>query len=219
MAVEDKYLNMEGLQRLVAKLKETYGEAFQWKGAVANVAGLPAIAGLTVASVGNVYNVTAAGKTTADFVEGAGKSLPANSNVVLSNTGTDSDPVLKWDVIGVFDISDKLTFGSGMPESPDDGDTFLYMGNTTYTYSAVADLTGKNPQKEGWYVSDGGDPAAYTLTTDTEPQSGTTYYTRAAQYVQGVIYQYDGTDTAWVAKSGGDTFVPITIAEIDSLFE
>ena len=28
MAVEDKYLNMEGLQRLVAKLKETYGEAF-----------------------------------------------------------------------------------------------------------------------------------------------------------------------------------------------
>ncbi len=48
----------------------------------------------------------------------------------------------------------------------------------TITYTAVENPTG-NPQAQGWYVSDG---TSYTLTTDTEVQSGTTYYTRTNAY-------------------------------------
>ncbi len=40
-------------------------------------------------------------------------------------------------------------------------------------YIAVTTTTGKNPKNEGWYVKSGND---YVLTTDTTPQSGTTYY-------------------------------------------
>lgn len=48
---------------------------------------------------------------------------------------------------------------------------------TEYTYTAVEDTTGKNPATEGWYVGDATN--GYTLTEDTEPQSGTTYYVRS----------------------------------------
>lgn len=211
-----KYLDWDGLVELVSKLKEKYGECFHWEGVVANVAALPTISGLTVDDVGSVYNITTAGKTTSDFVEGAGKALPANSNVVLSNLGTEQSPVLKWDVIGVFDISDKLTFGTTFPASPSDGDTFLYTGATTYEYTAVTPEGTENPQEEGWYVSDG---TTYTLTSDTTVQSGTTYYTRTEQYLQGVVYQYDSTASEWNALSSGDTMIAITTAEVDSLFE
>lgn len=47
----------------------------------------------------------------------------------------------------------------------------------TYTYTKVTgDTTGKNPSEEGWYVqTDGG----FVLSTDTEVQEGTDYYTRS----------------------------------------
>ena len=38
------------------------------------------------------------------------------------------------------------------------------------------DVSGKNPKLNGWYVKNG---STYTLTTDTEPQNGTTYYVKA----------------------------------------
>jgi hypothetical protein len=40
-------------------------------------------------------------------------------------------------------------------------------------FIAVTTTTGKNPKNEGWYVKSGND---YVATTDTTPQSGTTYY-------------------------------------------
>lgn len=38
------------------------------------------------------------------------------------------------------------------------------------------------------------------------------------QYLQGVIYQYDSSESKWVALSQGDEFTPIPNAYIDSLF-
>ena len=56
--------------------------------------------------LGNVYNVTDAFTTTADFVEGAGKSYPAGTNVVVVNTGTTASPTYKFDVLaGFVDLS------------------------------------------------------------------------------------------------------------------
>ena len=47
------------------------------------------------------------------------------------------------------------------------------MLNVARFYTAVVTTTGKNPKNEGWYVKSG---SKYVLTTDTTPQSGTTYY-------------------------------------------
>ena len=63
-------------------------------------ASLPA---LSSANEGKVYNVTDAFTTTADFVEGAGKSYPAGTNVVIVNT---SGTTYKYDVLaGFVDLS------------------------------------------------------------------------------------------------------------------
>lgn len=69
-------------------------------------ANLPA---LTATNVNNLYNITDAFTTTADFVEGAGKSYPAGTNVAIINTGTASSPVYKYDAYtGVIDLSPYL---------------------------------------------------------------------------------------------------------------
>ena len=76
--------------------------ALKPKGSVA-FASLPA---LTSANLNSMYNVTDAFTTTADFVEGAGKSYPAGTNVAIINTGTDASPVYKYDTMtGVIDLS------------------------------------------------------------------------------------------------------------------
>lgn len=77
--------------------------ALKPKGSVA-FASLPA---LTAANLNNVYNVTDAFTTTADFVEGAGKDFPAGTEVAIINNGTDSSPVYKYSVYsGFIDLSD-----------------------------------------------------------------------------------------------------------------
>lgn len=82
-----------------SKISSTY----KAKGSVA-FANLPA---LTATNEGSVYNVTDAFTTTADFVEGAGKSYPAGTNVVIINDGTDASPSYKYDVLpGFIDLSD-----------------------------------------------------------------------------------------------------------------
>lgn len=63
-------------------------------------ASLPA---LSSANEGKVYNVSDSFTTTADFVEGAGKSYPAGTNVVIINT---SGSTYKYDVLsGFVDLS------------------------------------------------------------------------------------------------------------------
>ena len=211
------YLDLSGLTHFKAKLDAEYAsiKALVFKGTVADVAHLPTVAN---ESIGSIYNITAAGTTTSDFVEGAGLPLQAGENVVAVNVGTDQSPEMKWDILGgVFNLDDRLQFGSTMPANPENGQTFLYMGETTYTYDEVTPVGTENPQAEGWYVSDG--EGGYIATTDTEVQSGTTYYEKNEQYVTGVIYVYDSTASAWEAQTAGDTFIPITNNEIDSLFD
>ena len=73
--------------------------AYKAKGSVA-FASLPAIASATI---GDVYNVTDQFSTTADFMEGAGKSYSAGTNVVCVDAGSGTK---KWDVLaGFVDLS------------------------------------------------------------------------------------------------------------------
>lgn len=60
-------------------------------------ASLPA---LSAATVGDVYNVTDAFLTTADFVEGAGQSYGAGTNIVCVDSG--GEGTKKWDVLAGF---------------------------------------------------------------------------------------------------------------------
>ena len=69
---------------------------------------------LTAANLNNVYNVTDAFTTTSDFVEGAGKSFPAGTEVAIINNGDDQTPVYKYSVYsGFIDLSAYWTSTSG----------------------------------------------------------------------------------------------------------
>lgn len=60
--------------------------------------------------LGNVYNVTNAFTTTADFVEGAGHKHSAGTNVVVVNVGSAETPSYKFDVLsGVVDLTGYYT--------------------------------------------------------------------------------------------------------------
>lgn len=323
---EKEYLDYEGTVELVAKIKEYIGDAgkLELKGKAATVASLPA---LNLQKVGWMYTVIAAGKTTADFTDGAGLEVAANSEVAAVKvegetentifsvddgttylaadlteytptgavgsatklcdayiaastdagltegdlyitddngssfyhvtalgetvadftktqvadetaletlntkygdnefvdlnkyTETVTGEVMKWLLIGpVFDVSDKLTFGDGMPSDPNDGDTFLYMGETTYVYTPVTPEVGDDPAALGWYHSTDGE--TWELATEHEADTATYQYaTKDEQYVTGVIYKYNLATTSWVAQSSGDTMVPISKAKIDALFD
>lgn len=298
--MEKQFLDYEGLQELVAKIKEKYAtiKAFIFKGTVANIAALPAIADQ---KPGYVYNVTKGGTTTADFDIGAGHPLRDGDNVVAINNGTDAVPIMKWDILGAtFIIEDRLQFGDTFPSEPENDQTFLYMGDTTYTYTNVSatltpsdnpstasyfeydevnneynpsadlyvdesktyytiasDTPTSDPQAEGFYELDGTkyvastdttvdsgktyykasiatvvrgdnpktmglyetDGTDYSLTNDEYVVSGKNYFTRAEQYVTGVIYKYNTASTSWVPQTAGDTYIPITKSQIDSLFD
>lgn len=54
---------------------------------------------LTADYLGFVYNITNAFTTTSDFVEGQGVSYGAGENIVIVNTGSQSNPVYKYDVM------------------------------------------------------------------------------------------------------------------------
>lgn len=211
-----KYLDYEGLQAFKAKCDEFYAinGALVFKGTVPTISQLPTVSG---EHVGNMYNVVAAGTTTADFVEGAGKELKAGDNVVAVNVASTGSPAeMKWDILGgVFKLADKLTFGSSMPASPDNGDTFLYMGETSYTYTAVTPAGTENPSALGWYENVGGE---WVLSQDETVDAQKTYYTRAEQYVKGVIYVYNASGSQWIPQTSGDIMIPITTTEVNNLF-
>ena len=90
--ITDAYTKSE----IDGKLSATYKPA----GSAASVAALGA---LTAANEGKVYNMTASFTTTSDFVEGAGITHSAGTNVVIIDSG---GGVYKYDVLsGFVDLS------------------------------------------------------------------------------------------------------------------
>lgn len=66
-------------------------------------ANLPA---LSAGNLGKILNVTNDFTTTADFVEGAGKTYPAGTNIAIVDVGSSGSPSYKYDVQGsFFDLS------------------------------------------------------------------------------------------------------------------
>lgn len=86
--ITDAYTKTE----IDAKLTTVYKAA----GSAATVS---ALGSLDAQHEGFVYNMSAAFETTSNFVEGAGKSYPVGTNVVIVNTGTIASPVYKYDIL------------------------------------------------------------------------------------------------------------------------
>lgn len=88
-----------------AELQNALGSAFRAKGS-SEFAKLPA---LTTVKQGDVYNVSDAFTTTADFVDGAGKALPAGTNVVAVSVTSGETTKMQWDALtGMIDLSGYL---------------------------------------------------------------------------------------------------------------
>ena len=106
--ITDAYTKTEVDNKVDAAVSSVYRPG----GSVA-FANLPALA---EANVGKVVNVTDAFTTTADFVEGAGKSYPAGTNVVVCDVGSAGSPSYKFDALsGNIDLSTYVQFSDLVP--------------------------------------------------------------------------------------------------------
>ena len=117
--------------------------ALKPKGSV-TFANLPAL-GASV--LNNLYNVSDAFTTTADFVEGAGKDYPAGTNVAIINVGTEQSPTYKYDAMtGIIDISGfatktdvngLITTSTGTIGTSDTTATVNYTGTLLEAYATM----------------------------------------------------------------------------------
>lgn len=89
------YANAEDLMGAIASRFNQMGAAFQYRGTTA-FAGLPAT--LTASMAGYVYNISDDFETDSRFVEGAGKSYSAGTDVCIVNLGTKETPNMKFNV-------------------------------------------------------------------------------------------------------------------------
>lgn len=116
-------------------------------------AGSVAFASLPAASastLGYVYNITDAFTTTSDFVEGAGNSYPAGTNVVIINTAASGQsPVYKYDVLaGFIDVSGflqtaKVVTGETLTGTVDGSNVTFSIANSPLSGSVKIYLDGQ----------------------------------------------------------------------------
>lgn len=93
----------------------------------------------------------------------------------------EDDPVATPSAADVHALPDSTKYGASLELSFDDD------------YTAIDDPTGHNPASEGWYVRSGTSPNyVYTLTQDTTPVSGTTYYTAGTYIITATLKDQDG---------------------------
>jgi len=202
-----KYLDYQGLQRLVENINKKYApiSAIVFKSTVENIAALPAIAN---EKAGYMYNLKIGGITTEDFVEGAGHILADGENVAAVElmTGEYAKQTLAADAdpkaLGLYEV-----------------DTVTY-NDVTATLAPDAD-----PAALGLYEEDALNPGKYVLTADNTIVSGKAYYEQVVTYkltqdrlpVSGKDYFKAGTVMKWDALGGlfdledrylefGDTF-------------
>ena len=156
------------------KLKALSG-AYVVKGNIA-FASLPSP--LTAVMNGYVYNVTDAFTTTADFVEGAGKVYPANTNVVIVNLGTAETPNMKFDVLGSFvdvsGIDNKINAVSAMITDIEFSDATAYVSGDIVKKENVLYKFNTDHAAGAWDSTEVDEVTVLELIEAAEPASLTT---------------------------------------------
>ena len=101
---------------------------------------------LAAANVGFMWNISDAFTTTADFVEGAGVSIPAGANVYVANPSTG---VYKYDIFqGMYDLSgyalkSEMSITDGTGDDADKTTIQLKSGLSKAVLIAHQDISGK----------------------------------------------------------------------------
>ena len=94
---------------------------------------------LSSSVLGYVYNITDAFTTTSDFIEGAGKTYPAGTNVGVIETEESGSTVYKFDVFsGFIDLSGKADTSAVVSSITRSGTTFTAKnsdGTTLFTFN------------------------------------------------------------------------------------
>ena len=94
---EQGYATTSNVNNLISQAVST---VYTPKGSLADISTIDTVSG--TGKVGDVYNISSAFVTTASFVEGAGKSYPEGTNIVL----VEVKDAKKWDVLaGSVDLS------------------------------------------------------------------------------------------------------------------
>ena len=112
-------------------------------------AGLTPATDLAAANLGFMWNITDAFTTTADFAEGAGKSIPAGANIYVANVGTAAEPSYKYDIFqGMYDLSgyalkSEMSITPGTGADADKTTIQLKSGTSATVLTAHQDITGK----------------------------------------------------------------------------
>ena len=108
--------------------------------------GLTPSTDLAAANVGFMWNISDAFTTTADFVEGAGVSIPAGANVYVANPSTG---VYKYDIFqGMYDLSgyalkSEMSITDGTGDDADKTTIQLKSGLSKAVLIAHQDISGK----------------------------------------------------------------------------
>ena len=108
--------------------------------------GLTPSTDLAAANVGFMWNISDAFTTTADFVEGAGVSIPAGANVYVANPSTG---VYKYDIFqGMYDLSgyalkSEMSVEAGTGANADKTTITLKTGTSATVLTTHQDISGK----------------------------------------------------------------------------
>lgn len=131
------YANAESLMTAIGQKFAALSGAYIFKGS-STFANLPS--SLTEAMTGYVYNMSEEFTTDSRFIEGAGKTYPAGTNVAVANVSSTSTADMKFDVIGSFvdvaaiyaaikAVSDMIAGEFDATESYAAGDVVVYDGD------------------------------------------------------------------------------------------
>lgn len=180
-------------------IKNAISNVYKAQGTVA-FASLPT---LSSSIEGYVYNVSDAFTTTANFVEGAGKSYPAGTNVVCINT---SGSTYKWDVLaGSIDTSTFIT---------ESGTNTLTNKTIDADNNTISDLTTSNFKSGTVVTSVGATGFDSALPTEKAVRSAI----NAIRYStsNGALTQSGGLCTWTVTHNLGTKNVQVTVYETSS---
>ena len=151
---------------------------------------------LVAENEGCVYNMTDAGATTADFIEGAGKPIRIGDNVGVCKVSSSPD-VYKFDLLsGFVDLSNYKTKQTPVSNPSPDGSGISFIDSVSQNENGELDVHSKNiqygntSQKGIVQLNDAVDSTS--VTTAATPNSVKQAYDLADSAVKGV--QKNGTD-------------------------
>lgn len=165
---------------------------------------------------GFTYNMVEDFTTTADFVEGAGKSYTAGSNVAVVNAGTVNEPVYKYDVLAGDAEIDDSTVSPNKTWSSAKVSGILYGGGNTEELDTTAEGSGSGyPARADGSYGRSGYFKNYTVDLTGAYAAGYRKvrfygfsYTGSGNITQGLVASgKDGND--WIIDNNGNSFVPV----------